>query len=684
MTHEPAPLPGPAQPRFTYPWWIVLFLVGLDYFSSLAYLPSIAVAQVGPLAPIAAVGVVVVTLLAALPVYWYVVGRSPHGFGATGLLEQHLHGWGGKLLILVLLGFVATDFVITRTLSVSDASTHILGNPYWKEQSRAVAEDPESVRESLPEILKGRFFDFWNEQLLLTVGLTILSFGLYFFLVHGLTRGFLRIAIAVTGVYLALTAVIVVSGLAYLAAHPELVDAWRDDLSRPRAELPGMPSWLPEESVWLLLLVVGAHAFPALALGLSGFELSLASAPLVTGSPADTLDRPRGRIGNSRKLIVAAALLMSLFVIGSLVVVPLLVPTGAIVQGDHVEHRALAYLAHGGPIHGGAEASEVNPLFGPTFGTLYDLSTVLILLLAGASATLSLKDVVPHFLQRFGMELQWAHRLGVIVHLFNVVILLVTVAFQASVTAQQWAYATSVLVLLLGASLAALVDVRQRLRGVVRLLGQLPFLVIFLVFLGMAIVTAIQNRTGLGIGFAFVGVVFATAFASRWKRSTELRFQGFEFVDAATEARWKQVCELEFQVLVPHNRAHSTLAQKEAEIREHHRLTADVPIIFIEPAVGDPSDFFQSPRMQIVHEDGHEIIRVARCTSIAHVIAAVGLAFRDVGRPPEIHFAWSHEATLAATLKFVVFGQGNIPWLVHELLRKAEPREERRPRVVIG
>ena len=84
------------------------------------------------LAPIAAVGVVLVTLLAALPVYWYVVGRSPHGKGGIGLLEQRAHGWRGKLLVLILLGFVATDFVLTRSLSVSDASTHLLANPGYQ------------------------------------------------------------------------------------------------------------------------------------------------------------------------------------------------------------------------------------------------------------------------------------------------------------------------------------------------------------------------------------------------------------------------------------------------------------------------------------------------------------------------------------------------------------------------
>src|SRR5262249_30682461 len=104
------------------PWWLVLGLVGLDYFSTLAYLPSIAVEAAGLLAPLAALLVVAVTLFAAVPVYAYVVGRSPHGQGATGLLEQVVHGWVGKLLILVLLGFVATDFVITRSLSAADAA----------------------------------------------------------------------------------------------------------------------------------------------------------------------------------------------------------------------------------------------------------------------------------------------------------------------------------------------------------------------------------------------------------------------------------------------------------------------------------------------------------------------------------------------------------------------------------
>ena len=137
-------------------------------------------------------------------------------------------------------------------------------------------------------------------------------------------------------------------------------------------------------------------------------------------------------------------------------------------------------------------------------------------------------------------------------------------------------------------------------------------------------------------------------------------------------------------MLVPHDPTGVSLRVKEEEVRRRHRLGAGVPIIYIEVEVGDPSEFYQVPRMQIVREDGREIIRVSGCSSIPHVIAAIGLEFRHVGQPPEIHFAWSEESALKASLGFVFMGRGNVPWLVHELIRKAEALPERRPRVIIG
>jgi len=96
-----------------YAWPLIMCLCGVDYFSTLGYQPSIAFEGAGTLAPLATLVLVLVTLFGALPIYRHVAGETPDGVGSIGMIERMFRGWGAKLVVLVLIGFAATDFVIT-------------------------------------------------------------------------------------------------------------------------------------------------------------------------------------------------------------------------------------------------------------------------------------------------------------------------------------------------------------------------------------------------------------------------------------------------------------------------------------------------------------------------------------------------------------------------------------------
>jgi hypothetical protein len=386
----------------THFWLFVLCLTGVDYFSTLAYQPGIAFNATGFLSPIATAVLVAFTLVGALTVYRVVARESPSGQGSISMLERLLPSWWSKALVLVLLGFAATDFVITITLSAADAATHFVQNHFIAEHTPAFLQHQYAVT-------------------LVLIGLLGLTFW----------RGFseaIKVAVVLVAVYLVLNAVTVGVALSHLVHHPQVVDTWRAGL---KAEYGS--AWSMARSAFV--------KFPALALGLSGFETGIAVMPLVRGARGDTPQNPAGRIRNTRRLLTTAALVMSAFLITSSIVTTMLIPPEAFAKGGAAEGRALSYLSH--------------TYLGNGCGTLYDISTMLILWFAGASAMAGLLNLVPRYLPRYGMAPSWAVAQRPLVVVFTAIAVVVTVVFAADVEAQGGAYATGVLVLMMSASVAS-------------------------------------------------------------------------------------------------------------------------------------------------------------------------------------------------------------------------------------
>jgi hypothetical protein len=665
---------GSARHRPSF-WLWVMCLTGVDYFSTLGYQPSIAFDNAGMLAPLATVVLVAVTLFGALPVYLYVAQRSPHGQGSIAMLEKLVGGWRGKLIVLLLLGFAATDFIITKTLSAADAAEHILKNPLWSEHG--------------PRLLQGS-----HAQLTVTMLLLVLLGAVFL-------RGFgevIKIAVALVSVYLLLNVIVVGSGVFYAATHPGLINAWWDNVLSGNWHIPGGGTPLAGTSL-LTILAVCLLIFPKLALGLSGFETGVAVMSLVRGDPGDNHEQPTGRIRNTRKLLITAALIMSVMLLGSAFVVSTLIDPAELSHGRAVAdgslsesraspatdekpgraaNRALAYLAH-------AEGQyEINPMFGEVFGTIYDISTVLILWFAGASAMSGLLNLVPQYPPRYGMAPEWARAGRPLAILFTFINLFVTWLFDADVESQGGAYATGVLVLMSSASIATVIDIGRRRSGpwIARL--SWPSLVVACVFVYTSVAVIIEKPDGMKIASFFIAAIVIASFVSRLFRSTELRLSHFVFPNAESQMLWESLKYLEIPVLVPHRPGRRDLIEKEADIRRVHRLDQTTPIVYLEATPGDASEFLHTPHMEVFSQQERFILRVTKCHSVAHVIAAIGLELSKMGSPLEIHFGWSDEMPIAANLRFLLFGEGNVPWMVRELVRKAQPDYRLQPRIVVG
>jgi len=666
---SPPPKNGPVPPSH---WLLILCLLGVDYFSTLSYQPSITYEVAGQLGPLATAVVVFILLFGVLPVYCWIAGRSPHGQGAIVLLERLITGWSGKTLVLVLLGFAATDFIMLKSVSVADAAEHLVHN------SVIVRDRPlQRFAETVQQFLHDRFGtagDFFTEQLIVAVLLGVLGFTFWFMLRRGFNRKVLFIAVPLVILYMLLNGMVIAAGLGFLLDNPERLSAWYENVVAGR--------WQGDVSPWagngLTILLFCILLLPQLSLGLSGFEMSLIVMPQVQGSAGDTLEKPRGRIRNTRKLLIAAALIMSIYLIGSALVTATLIPHDAFAAGGLARNRALAYLAHGSPLSVGPGGAVLHSWFGPLFGSLYDLITIIVLSLAGSSVMTALALLLPRFLLRLGMELKWANRWGILFIVFALMNMAITVVFQGSVEAQRGAYATGVLALLANASLLATIALWPRSRWA----WYLAAITGLLVFAFVAVIVA--TPSGLVISSFFIGIILTSSVVSRALRTDELRTIGFEFADNNSKFLWDSLRLADFPVLVPHRPGKHERIAKEQAIRRDHQLSPTAEIVFLEIEVDDPSNFYQRLRIHIFQEDTNFVIKVTQCVSVAHAIAAIALEMSRQSKPPGLHFGWSEMDLLAASWSYLAFGEGNVPWKVRELILAAEPEAQKQPRVIIG
>ena len=637
---QPQEMEGPHEregQHHQHEWWKVMCLTGVDYFSTLGYQPGIAYVAAGALSPVATLVLVCLTLFGALPMYKRVAEASPHGDGSISMLESLLSRWKGKLFVLALLGFAATGFIITITLSAADATAHIIENPFVHEYAPQL-KHPVAMTFVLIALLGAVFLKGFKEAMGLAVG--------------------------IVAVYLVLNLVTIGVSFYHIFNTPGVFANWTARLwSHPQVQ--GSP---------LMMVAVALFLFPKLALGLSGFETGVVVMPLVKGDPGDTPENPQGRIRNTKKLLMYAALIMSVMLILSSLVTTLLIPPEEFSEGidgqepGKANGRALAYLAH--------------TYLGDIFGTFYDLSTIAILWFAGASALAGLLNIVPRYLPRYGMAPNWAKVTRPLVLIYVAIAFVVTAAFRADVDAQAGAYATGVLVLMGSAAVAVALAAWRR--GETAKWG---FIAVSVIFAYTTFINVIEQPSGIKIASFFIGAIIFTSLISRVWRTTELRVDKV-VLDETAKGFLDELIEHSSEIRIVANRRDAGDAAeynfKEREKRQDNHIPTRDPVLFLEVTPGDASEFSGVLKVTGCDIEGFRVLRT-ESPAVPNAIAAFMLYLRDTtGKLPHVYFGWSEGNPLKYLLKYVAFGEGDTAPTTHEVLRQVEDNPEQRPAVHVG
>lgn len=301
-----------------------------------------------------------------------------------------------------------------------------------------------------------------------------------------------------------------------------------------------------------------------------------------------------------------------------------------------------------------------------------------------------LLNIVPRYLPRYGMAPAWARASRPLVLVFTAIAFVVTVIFKANVEAQGGAYATGVLVLMSSAAFAVTLAARRRglsrrrngsaLKGSVFTFG-----IITLVFFYTTIVNIIERPEGIRIAGFFIAAIVGTSLFSRVWRSTELRVEHIEMDDVA-QSFIQQESQRTIRIIANRRNVGDELeySAKEQEVRADNHIPASDPVLFLEIRVSDASDFTETIQVRGLQVGQYRILR-ARSSAVPNAIAAILLYLRDhTGTLPHVYFGWSEGNPIKYLLRFILFGEGDIPVVTREVLRKAERDPEQRPTIHVA
>jgi hypothetical protein len=608
------------QRHTTAPWWQVMCLTGVDYFSTLGYQPSIAFLAAGALSPFATLVLVLITLFGALPVYNRIAALSPNGQGSLSVLEEWLPRWRGKAVVLCLLGFAATSFVITMTLSAADATAHIVENPF------------------VPEWIHHR------------IGVTLVllaALGAIFL------KGFkeaIWVAVLLVIVYLTVNVVVLGYELIHLLENPAPIASWKANL-------------FAQQSNPVMLVLMSLLLFPKLALGLSGFETGVAVMPLIRGDGKDAEAQLASRVANTRKLLLVAAGIMSVLLTASALVTTTLIPFEAMQKGGAADGRALAYLAHRD--------------LGMIFGTVYDLATIGTLWFAGSSALAGLLNLVPKYLPRYGMAPDWARATRPLVLIITLIGFIVTILFDADVDKQGGAYATGVLMLITSAAVAVTLALPKQRKWL------LPITLVF-VYTTIANIVERPEGIKIAAWFIatiIVSSLISRVVRSTELRMEEVQYDPLAttFINEAADKQSVRILAIR-----PNTGAPAEYARKLQEAQHAHHLPPNQPVLFLEIRPGDVSDFSGELQVTGAKVGDFRVLRCSSPAIPNAIAGLMLDIRDRTGCIPHAYFGWTEGNPITYLMKFLAFGEGDTAPVTREVLRKAEHNPEIRPRIHVG